>query len=103
MKDFKGALTSYAKAIESNPNKPLYHRNKGTSLSTLKDYTEAIKSFDVVTKLDTINAYAHNGKGDCLVKLETYAAAVEEYAKACEIQPQNEKYKDDMKNAIELS
>ncbi len=103
MKDYKGALSAYDKAIDLNPYEPTYHYNRNSALDKLKRYDEALKEFDVTIDINFSiydsshihnSSYYHYSKGSTLYKMEKYDEALKEFNESITRDPKNPEYHD---------
>ncbi len=65
------------KALALEPNDYHANANKGNALFGLKNYSEAIKFFDIALKADSKGYLAYWGKGLCYYRQEDYQKAIE--------------------------
>ena len=77
----------YQKAIELQPNLPLFHTNLGYLLNSADDYGEARAAFQRALDLDDTNEAAHNGMAWSLVNSGKYPDAEKEFSRAIELAP----------------
>jgi len=63
--NYEQSISEYIKAIELNPNVPVYHYNLGNSYANLKKFNEAIKSFSEAIKLHPKYNEAYRNRGTC--------------------------------------
>jgi tetratricopeptide (TPR) repeat protein len=96
------AIEAYDKAIELNKNFTIAWFNKGLALVNLGRYEEAINAYDKVIELDQNYADAWNNKGFTLVKLGRYEDAIEAYNKAIDIEPDNTRFNENKKIAVNM-
>jgi Flp pilus assembly protein TadD len=85
--DFDGAVISWEKALEINPNLSAAWHNRGSALGRLGKYSEAIESFDQALVIDPNNYQAWNDRGHALYQLQKWEEAVASWDKAIEILP----------------
>ncbi|AFZ34204.1 Tetratricopeptide TPR_1 repeat-containing protein [Stanieria cyanosphaera PCC 7437] len=85
--DFDGAVMSWEKALEINPNLSAAWHNRGSALGRLGKYSEAIESFDQALVIDPNNYQAWNDRGHALYQLQKWEEAVASWDKAIEILP----------------
>jgi CHAT domain-containing protein/Flp pilus assembly protein TadD len=85
--NFEGALTSFKKAIEFNPNFYEAWMNHGAALSELGLHKDAIASFDKVVEIQPDFHNAWSNRGLMLIHLEHYEDAIISFDNAVEIQP----------------
>lgn len=97
---YSDAVIAYKEAIRLDPNSDFtYYNELGNSLYALKKYSEAEPAFRGAIKLKAKDAVLHNNLGDSLYQQSKYSEAIESYKKAIEINPNNEDFKTDLKNA----
>jgi len=87
--DFEEVIEEYNKAIELDPNNPVYHNNKGIVLEQMARLEEAVEEFGKAIELDPNNPVYHMNKGNTLSDLRRYQEAIEEYNKAIELYRSN--------------
>jgi tetratricopeptide (TPR) repeat protein len=85
--DLNGALTSWEKALEINPNLSAAWHNRGSALGRLRRYSEAVESFDQALVIEPNNYQAWNDRGHALYQLQKWEEAVASWDKAIEIIP----------------
>lgn len=88
--DYQGAVNSYQKVIEINPNienKIDIYFNIAMSQLNLDDPAESIKAFDKVIELDEKNARAYLYRGQVRVFAQDFKGGCIDYRKAVEIDP----------------
>jgi tetratricopeptide (TPR) repeat protein len=87
--DFNGAIASWEKALNLNPNLSEAWHNRGSALGRLNRYEEAIESFERSLLLAGDNYQAWNDRAHALYQLEKWQEARESWEKAIEIMPGN--------------
>lgn len=85
--DLEGAIASWDKALEMNPNLPQGWHNRGSALGSLGQFEEAIASFDRAIELNGQDYLSLNGKGMVLYNLGQFEAAIANWDKVIEIDP----------------
>jgi len=70
LKDYKGALQDYNKAIELNPNYALAYYNRGVAKDKLKDYRRALQDYNKAIELNPNYALAYYNRGGAKIRLE---------------------------------
>jgi eukaryotic-like serine/threonine-protein kinase len=87
----KSSLTEgtadYRKAIELQPNLPLFHTNLGYLLSNAEDYNQARVEFQRAINLDDTSEAAHNGMAWSFFNSADYAQAEKEFRRATALAP----------------
>jgi len=69
LKDYKGALQDYNKAIELNTNYAYAYYNRGIAKYELKDYSGAIQDFTKAIELDPNYAVTYYNRGAAKILL----------------------------------
>ena len=87
--DFSGAIDSWEKALNLNPNLSEAWHNRGSALGRLGRYEEAIESFERSLFVDPNNYQAWNDRAHALYQLQKWQEATESWDKAIEIMPGN--------------
>jgi len=90
--DFEDAIKELDKAIELDPNNPIYHDSKANILYDMGKYQNAIQEYNKAIELDPNNPDYHNNKGLAQGKLHRYLDAIKEFDKAIELNPNNPIY-----------
>ena len=83
-------MNSLSKAVELNSDNDINWYWLGSSYLNLKDYDNAVYSFDKSIKINPNNPYAWNDYGVALVNLNRIDEAKSAYSKALEINPNYE-------------
>ena len=89
LKDYKGAIADYTKAIELDPESVYAYNNRGLSKYYLKDYNEAIEDFNKAIELDPEYVKAYSNRGNAKRYLKDYKGAIEDCNKAIELDPED--------------
>ncbi len=87
--DFKGAIDSWEKALNLNPNLSEAWHNRGSALGRLNRYEEAIESFERSLAVAPDNYQAWNDRAHALYQLQKWQEATESWEKAIEFLPGN--------------
>ena len=88
LKDYKGSLADFNKAIELNPNCAIAYRCRGVSKGALKkDYNGAIADYTKALELDPNFSAVYFHRGCAKTSLEDYNGAISDYSKAIELNP----------------
>ncbi|MCP4977429.1 MAG: tetratricopeptide repeat protein, partial [Maribacter sp.] len=82
----------FEKAIEINPDEPLYPRNIGDMYRETKEYEKAEKWYQKSLGIDPKYLYAYNGLGLLFKEQKLYKKAEEQFEKAIEINPDEPLY-----------
>ncbi len=85
--DFDGAIESYDKAIELEPNSAETYNNRGVAWRKKKEYDKAIADYNKAIELKPDYAEAYNNRGVAWKKKKKYDKAIEDYNKAIELEP----------------
>ncbi len=86
-RDYKSAVESMRKAVESAPNYPDYHNDLGAAYFKAGKYEEAAASFKEAIRLNSGYANAHNNLGLVYRKKRMHLEAEHEIRKAIELDP----------------
>ena len=87
LKDHKGAIADYTKAIELNPNDAIAYYNRAREKDILKDYYGSIADNTKAIELNPNDASAFNNRGNAKVDLKDHKGAIADYTKAIELNP----------------
>jgi tetratricopeptide (TPR) repeat protein len=87
MKDTDGAIASYRKAIQIDPNSVGAHLGLGHALRARDDIDGAIASYKKALEIDPKFVFAYNGLGNVLVDKKDLDGAIKSYQRAIEIDP----------------
>lgn len=94
---YKEAVTCYTKAIELEPENSVYFANRAAAHTHLRDYNSAVNDCERAIVLDPNYSKSYSRLGTALFYQENYTRAEEAFSKACELEPTNETYKNDLK------
>ncbi|MCL1943806.1 MAG: tetratricopeptide repeat protein [Candidatus Azobacteroides sp.] len=83
----KTILANSEKALQTNPNNAKAWLFKGIAYNGLRNYTEAIKCYDIAIDLKNDYERAYNYKGNVLYDLGKYEEAIQYYDKAMALNP----------------
>ncbi len=83
--DFAGAIASYEKALEFQPNHHQIWNHRGIALVKLEKYEQAIASYEKALELKSDFYSAWYNRGNALDNLEKYEQAIASYEKALEL------------------
>jgi tetratricopeptide (TPR) repeat protein len=86
--DYEGAIRSYNKAIEINPELALAYSNRGTSYGRLGQVERSIEDFDKAIEINPELELAYFNLGGAYGRLGQYERAIEKYDKVIEINPE---------------
>ncbi|KAL4399035.1 Small glutamine-rich tetratricopeptide repeat-containing protein 2 [Malassezia pachydermatis] len=98
-KDYGAALDSYTKAIEINPNSPVFYSNRAAAYSQIGQHDEAIADAKKASEIDPKFGKAYSRLGHALFASGRFAEAAEAYEKGVEVDPSNKL----MKSGLEAS
>jgi len=87
LKDHRGAIKDYIRAIELDPNYASAYGNRGNSKGYLGDYRGAIADYTKAIRLDPKYASGYNNRGAIKLRLGDYQGAVMDCTKAIELNP----------------
>lgn len=93
------AIAAYTKAIELNPENALFFANRSAAYTHIKDYAKAILDSERSIALNPSYAKSYSRLGTALFYDAQYEKAVQAFSKACELDPDNQMYKEDLKRA----
>ncbi len=116
-KNYKGAIESFNKAVEIQPNHYLAYTYRADVHRLLKNYQAAIDDYTRAIDQNPSHSYLRNSRGICYTALGDYQKAIEDHTKAIDIYPEegagyrqrgiayakigeNEKAIEDLNNAI---
>lgn len=89
-KDYGAAIEAYGKAIELNPNSPVYFSNRAAAFSQIGQHESAIDDAKQASKIDPKFGKAYSRLGHALFSSGRCEEAVEAYQKGVEVDPTNE-------------
>ncbi|EKF37776.1 small glutamine-rich tetratricopeptide repeat protein, putative [Trypanosoma cruzi marinkellei] len=101
MAKYKEAIAYYTKSIEMEPENHVFFANRAAAHTHLKDYDSAVIDCERAIAINPNYSKAYSRLGTSLFYQEKYARAVDAFAKACELDPTNDRYKEDLKQAEE--
>lgn len=87
LKDYKGALADYTKAIQLEPNNYDAYLGRGKAERLLKDYNNSIKDYTKAIELNPNNYMGYAGRGISKFELKDYVDSIDDCTKAIEINP----------------
>jgi len=85
LKDYKGAMQDYNKAIDLDPEYKIAYFGRGTAKVKLKDYSGAIKDYNKAIDLDPEFKNAYYGRGIAKYRLKDINGACLDWSKAGEL------------------
>ncbi|KAG5498774.1 hypothetical protein JKF63_03062 [Porcisia hertigi] len=98
---YKEAIAYYTKAIELESENAVFFANRAAAHTHLKDYNNAIIDCERAIIINPEYSKSYSRLGTALFYQENYSRAVDAFTKACELDPDNSTYKDDLKRAEE--
>ncbi|KEG14869.1 small glutamine-rich tetratricopeptide repeat protein [Trypanosoma grayi] len=96
---YKEAIAYYTKAIEMEPENHIFFANRAAAHTHLKDYRSALLDCERAIAIDPNYPKGYARMGTVFFYQEKYSSAVDAFTKACELDPENERYKEDLKQA----
>lgn len=98
---YKEAIACYTKAIEMDPKNHIYFCNRAAAYTHLKDYRNSVLDCERAIAINPNYSKAYSRLGTSFFYQENYQRAVDAFTKACELDPTNERYKEDLRQAEE--
>lgn len=98
---YKEAIAYYTKAIELDSENAVYFANRAAAHTHLKDYNNAVIDCERAIVINPAYSKSYSRMGTALFYQENYPRAVDAFTKACELDPDNATYKQDLKRAQE--
>lgn len=98
---YKEAIAYYTKAIELEPENAIFFANRAAAHTHLKGYNDAVIDCERAIIINPDYSKSYSRLGTALFYQENYARAVDAFTKACELDPDNNTYKEDLKRAEE--
>lgn len=98
---YKEAIAYYTKAIELQPTNHIFYANRAAAHTHMKDYRSAVIDCEKSISINDTYSKAYSRLATALFYDSNYTRAVDAYTKACELEPENETYKADLKQAEE--
>lgn len=86
---YLAAVACYRRAIEFEPNDPVYHGNLGNVLKDLGRFPEALAAHEVAVGLRPTDAGSHHNYGVALRETALMEEALAEFETACRLDPEN--------------
>ena len=87
LKDYKGAIADYTKAIELNPDFYDAYFNRGLAKNNLKDHYGGISDYTKVIEVDPNFGAAYNYRGIAKIMIDMDNDAITDFTKAIELDP----------------
>lgn len=97
------AVESYTRAIELDPENAIFYSNRAAAFMLQEDWSSAIEDSMAAISLNPRYAKAYSRLGAAYLGVNNHERAAEAYAKALEIEPENEQYKKCLDQAKRLS
>ncbi|XP_041982582.1 small glutamine-rich tetratricopeptide repeat-containing protein alpha-like [Aricia agestis] len=98
---YREALDKYTRAIEIDPQNPVYFCNRAASHFKLGDNLTAVADCTAALALQPNYGKAHGRLGIALTALERHAEARAAFARAAQLEPDNESYRQNLQAAEE--
>lgn len=89
VKDYKGAISLYTKAIQLDSNNPAYYGNRAASYLMIQSYKEACADCDTILSLDSSNVKAYFRKANALKGMGMYDQALDIINQGLILDPNN--------------
>ena len=87
LKDYRGAIADYTKAIELNPDFYEVYFNRGLAKNNLKDHNGAISDYTKVIEFVPNFGAAYNYRGIAKIMIDMDNDAIADFTKAIEFDP----------------
>ncbi|XP_013186048.1 small glutamine-rich tetratricopeptide repeat-containing protein beta [Amyelois transitella] len=95
------ALEKYTRAIELDPRNPVYFCNRAAAHFKLEEHEAAVADCTAALALQPDYSKAHGRLGLALTALDRHREARAAYARAAQLEPENESYKQNLRFADE--
>ena len=89
LKDHRGAILDYDKAIELNGKDALAYLSRGVSKSRQEDHRGALLDFSRSIELNPDDPQAYYNRGVSRSRMDQYRGALADFSKAIELEPAN--------------
>ncbi|KAK6635184.1 hypothetical protein RUM43_007943 [Polyplax serrata] len=89
---FEEAIQCYTKAIELDPNNPVYYCNRAAAYSRLNNHLATIDDCKAALKIEPTYSKAYGRLGFAYTSLNMFQEATQSYQKALELEPGNQNY-----------
>jgi predicted O-linked N-acetylglucosamine transferase (SPINDLY family) len=86
----------------ASPDSAEFHTARGNALYALRQYREAVASFDRAIRLNPGFAIAHSNRGSALSELQQYPAALESFDRAIQLNPDYAEAHSNRANALHV-
>lgn len=97
----KEAIACYTKSIELDAENAIYFANRAAAHIHLKDFSSAVIDCERAVVINPNYSKAYFRLGTALFYQENYSRAVDSFSKACELDPDNAIYKEELQRAEE--
>lgn len=87
--NYQEALVLFNSVIESVPNHPVYHSQRGVCFFHLKDLEASLKDMNVSVKLDPTYSYRYSSRAYIKDAMGDVKGAILDYKKATELDPED--------------
>ncbi|EEB12344.1 Small glutamine-rich tetratricopeptide repeat-containing protein A, putative [Pediculus humanus corporis] len=89
---FEEAIQCYTRAIELDPNNPVYYCNRAAAYSRLNNHQATIDDCKAALKIEPTYSKAYGRLGFAYSSLNMFQEAKQSYKKALELEPGNQNY-----------
>lgn len=93
LKDYKGVIESYSKAVETNPSSDRAYYYRGWFNFDLSNYNDALNDLNKAIELNPLYDDAYFYRANTKKRLHDYIGAIEDLTKAIELNPREETYR----------
>eukprot|EP00948_MAST-09A_sp_MAST-9A-sp1_P004327 g4327.t1 len=100
--NYEKAISFYAGALELDPKNVVYYSNRSAAYLAAGMNDKALKDAKKCSSLDVNYAKGFLRKGNALFAQRKFSLAMKAYARACELAPENNEYKNKLKLAQNL-
>ena len=88
--DWMGAIDSFTKAIETDPNNPFYYNERAVCYLNIDKYDLSLFDMNKSVDLAPKYAYFYTSRGFLKARMKDMQGCVEDYEKSLELDPKNE-------------
>lgn len=89
LKDYKGALECYTRAIETSPGEAACYSNRAACHINLKNYYDVLTDCTKAISLDAKFSKAYYRRAQAYQELSRYNLAISDFKKVLELEPDN--------------